>query len=196
MQSENLRAAQRGSAAAFEALMGEYEKRIYGLCLRMMGNVHDGEDAAQEAMIRIWQKIGQCRDAQALTTWIYRVTASVCTDAIRRRAKRAASSLEILQEDGFDPADGAPQPQQAAEDAERRETLARAVSQVPQEMRSVFLLRDVHALSVEQTAKALGITQGTVKSRLARARAKIAKAMRESGTMDAAAEKGRQSNAV
>ena len=59
MQSEYLRAAQRGSAAAFESLMGEYEKKIYGLCLRMMGNVHDGEDAAQEAMIRIWQKIGE-----------------------------------------------------------------------------------------------------------------------------------------
>lgn len=194
MQSETLRAAQRGSAAAFEMLMGDYEKKIYSLCLRMMGNVHDGEDAAQETMIRIWQKIGQCRDAQALPTWIYRVTASVCTDAIRKRAKKASVSLEILQEDGYEPQDGTPTPQQAAEDAERREALSRAVAQVPEEMRSVFLLRDVHALSVEQTAKALGVTQGTVKSRLFRAREKIARAMRESGLVDT--QKRRQADAV
>ncbi|MBP3428419.1 MAG: RNA polymerase sigma factor [Clostridia bacterium] len=199
MQSEYLRAAQRGSAAAFESLMGEYEKKIYGLCLRMMGNVHDGEDAAQEAMIRIWQKIGQCRDVQALSTWIYRVTASACTDAIRKRAKKSASSLEIMREDGFDPADSAPTPEQAAQDAERSEALTRAIAKVPPEMRSVFLLRDVHALSVEQTAKALGITQGTVKSRLFRARERIARAMRESGTMDGyerQEEKRRQPDAV
>ena len=175
MQSENLRAAQRGSAAAFEALMGEYEKRIYGLCLRMMGNVHDGEDAAQEAMIRIWQKIGQCRDAQALTTWIYRVTASVCTDAIRRRAKRAASSLEILQEDGFDPADEKASLYAKLDTKERMRLLKEGIQQLPTDMKTVLVLREIQGRSMEEIADILQLPQGTVKSRLSRAREKLCK---------------------
>jgi len=191
MQSGTLRAAQQGSVPAFEALMSAYEKKIYGLCLRMMGNVHDGEDAAQEAIIRIWQRIGQCRDEQGLSAWIYRVTANTCTDAIRRRGRKDAASLEALHEEGYDPQDGAT-PHQAAEESERRQALAAAIAGVPEELRSVFLLRDVHALSIDETAKALGISPGTVKSRLFRARERIAKALRASGH----ACEGRQSDAV
>lgn len=61
MERENIARAAKGDANAFEALMGAYETKIYALCLRMMGNPHDGEDAAQEAMLRIWRTIGQYR---------------------------------------------------------------------------------------------------------------------------------------
>lgn len=61
MERENIARAAKGDANAFETLMGAYEKKIYALCLRMMGNPHDGEDAAQEAMLRIWRTIGQYR---------------------------------------------------------------------------------------------------------------------------------------
>lgn len=76
MERENIARAAKGDANAFEALMGAYETKIYALCLRMMGNPHDGEDAAQEAMLRIWRTIGQYRFESAFSTWIYRVTAS------------------------------------------------------------------------------------------------------------------------
>ena len=181
MEGELLRAARRGDSAAFETLMSAYERKIYGLCLRMMGNTHDGEDAAQEAMLRIWQKLGQCRDEAALSTWIYRVTASACTDALRKRSRQAAPSLEGLREEGFDAADPALTPEDVAQESERRRAMDEAIAAVPPEMRSVFLLRDVHGLSVEQTARALGVSQGTVKSRLSRAREKIARRLRESG---------------
>ena len=181
MEGELLRAARRGDSAAFETLMSAYERRVYALCLRMMGNVHDGEDAAQEAMLRIWQKFGQCRDEAALSAWIYRVTASACTDALRKRSRQAAPSLEAMREEGFEPADSAQTPEEAAQAGERRRAMDEAIAAVPQEMRSVFLMRDVHGLSVEQTAQALGVSQGTVKSRLSRAREKIARRLRESG---------------
>lgn len=182
MESSLIAAAKRGDTAAFEALMGAYERRVYCLCLRMMGNAHDGEDAAQEAMIRIWQRIGQCREEDAFATWVYRVTASVCTDALRRR--RPQPSLEAMREDGFEPAGDGETPEAALERREERQALERAVGEVPAPMRAVFLMRDVHGLSVEETARALGISQGTVKSRLSRARDKIAGALRARRTQE------------
>ena len=151
-----------------------YEKKIYCLCLRMMGNPQDGEDAAQEAMLRIWQKMSQYRGECAFSTWVYRVASSSCMDAIRKRSRQIQPSLEDMKEQGFDPADDADTPEESVEKKERRENIQRAISSVPEQMRSVFLLRDVHGLNVEETANALQIAQGTVKSRLARAREKIA----------------------
>ena len=105
MERENIARAARGDANAFETLMGAYEKKIYALCLRMMGNPHDGEDAAQEAMLRIWRTIGQYRFESAFSTWVYRVTASCCMDAIRKRQRHEQPSLEEMGEaSGFDPA--------------------------------------------------------------------------------------------
>lgn len=188
--------AQRGDAAAFETLMSAYEKKVYCLCLRMMGNPHDGEDAAQEAMLRIWQNIGRYRGESALSTWIYRVAASTCTDAIRKRARQSQPSLEALGEEGYDPKDDAPSPQEQAEESERDAAMRRAIDSVPEQMRSVFLLRDVHGLSVEATANALHLPRGTVKSRLARAREKVAAALLQSGLYDGAnKKKGREVSA-
>lgn len=174
MESEYIAHAVRGDAEAFETLMTAYEKKIYCLCLRMMGNPHDGEDAAQEAMLRIWQKMSQYRGECAFSTWVYRVASSSCMDAIRKRSRQTQPSLEDMKEQGFDPADDADTPEESVEKKERRENIQRAISSVPEQMRNVFLLRDVHGLSVEETANALQIAQGTVKSRLARAREKIA----------------------
>lgn len=182
MERENIARAAKGDANAFETLMGAYEKKIYALCLRMMGNPHDGEDAAQEAMLRIWRTIGQYRFESAFSTWVYRVTASCCTDAIRKRQRHEQPSLEEMGEaSGFDPADGGETPQEQTERKETRSAIRQAIAAVPEGMREVFLLRDVHGLSVEETAQALQIAQGTVKSRLARAREKIAAELKRRG---------------
>lgn len=178
MEGSLIARAAGGDTRAFEALMQPYEGRVYALCVRMLGNVHDGEDCAQEAMLRIWQKIGSYRGEASFSTWVYRVTASVCTDAIRRRSRRSQPSLEALGEEGFDPPDDAPTPEERAQASDLRAQMQRAIDAVPEGMRSVFLLRDVHGLSVAEAAKALRLSEGTVKSRLARAREKIAAAMR------------------
>lgn len=179
MESRLIAAAKGGNAAAFEQLMAAYEKRIYCLCVRMLGSTHDGEDCAQEAMLRIWQKLPQYRGDAAFSTWVYRVTSSLCMDALRRR--KDAQSLEQMQEDGFDAKDDAPTPEQAQQTQEIKAAIAGAVQGVPEGMRSVFLLRDVHGLSEADTAKALGLSKGTVKSRLARARGRIADCLRAQG---------------
>ena len=182
MERENIARAAKGDANAFETLMSAYEKKIYALCLRMMGNPHDGEDAAQEAMLRIWRTIGQYRFESAFSTWVYRVTASCCMDEIRKRQRHEQPSLEEMGEaSGFDPADGGETPQEQTERKETRSAIRQAIAVVPEGMREVFLLRDVHGLSVEETAQALQIAQGTVKSRLARAREKIAAELKQRG---------------
>lgn len=182
MERENIARAAKGDVNAFETLMGAYEKKIYALCLRMMGNPHDGEDAAQEAMLRIWRTIGQYRFESAFSTWVYRVTASCCMDVIRKRQRHEQPSLEEMGEaSGFDPADGGETPQEQTERKETRSAIQQAIAAVPEGMREVFLLRDVHGLSVEETAQALQIAQGTVKSRLARAREKIAAELKRRG---------------
>jgi len=181
MESRWIAAAKGGDAWAFEQLMAAYEKKIYGLCVRMMGNPQDGEDCAQEAMIRIWQKLSSYRGDSAFSTWVYRVTASLCTDALRKRQRQRQESLEVLAESGFEARDNAPTPEEARETGETREMIAEALSAVPEQMRSVFLPWDVRGLSVEDTAKALGISTGTVKSRLSRAREKMAERLRAKG---------------
>ena len=182
MERENIARAAKGDANAFETLMGAYEKKIYALCLRMMGNPHDGEDAAQEAMLRIWRTIGQYRFESAFSTWVYRVTASCCMDAIRKRQRHEQPSLEEMCEaSGFNTADDGETPQDQTERKETRSAIQQAIAAVPEGMREVFLLRDVHGLSVEETVQALQIAQGTVKSRLARAREKIAAELKRRG---------------
>ena len=182
MERENIARAAKGDANAFETLMSAYEKKIYALCLRMMDNPHDGEDAAQEAMLRVWRTLGQYRFESAFSTWVYRVTASCCMDAIRKRQRHEQPSLEEMGEaSGFDPADDSETPQEQTERKETRSAIQQAIAAVPEGMREVFLLRDVHGLSVEETAQALQIAQGTVKSRLARAREKIAAELKRRG---------------
>ena len=88
---------------------------------------------------------------------------------------------EQMQENGFDMADAASTPEEEQEKRDMREAIAGALKTVPEGMRSVFLLRDVHGLSEAETAKALGLTKGTVKSRLARARGKMADCLRAQG---------------
>ncbi len=151
MERENIARAAKGDANAFETLMSAYEKKIYALCLRMMGNPHDGEDAAQEAMLRIWRTIGQYRFESAFSTWVYRVTASCCMDAIRKRQRHEQPSLEEMGEaSGFDPADGSETPQEQTERKETRSAIRQAIAAVPEgDARGVPSLRDVHGLSVE-----------------------------------------------
>ena len=188
MEGSLIARAAGGDTRAFETLMQPYEGRVYALCVRMLGNAHDGEDCAQEAMLRIWQRIGSFRGEAAFATWVYRVTASVCTDAIRRRSRRSQPSLEALGEEGFDPPDDAPTPEEQAQASDLRAQMQRAIDAVPEGMRSVFLLRDVHGLSVAEAARALKLSEGTVKSRLARARERIAAAMRTQLAEDAGRE--------
>lgn len=174
-QARLLRRARQGDADAFEQLVAPYEKRIYALCLRMLAHREDAQDAAQEAMLRLYRAMGSYRGAAQLGTFIYRVTANTCMDALRRRRVRAGESLEALYEEGFSPADSAPGPEEALLRGEENERLSRAIDALSEEMRLPLVLREVNELSYEEVAQTLGVGMGTVKSRIHRAREKLAR---------------------
>lgn len=168
-----LRRAQNGDAQAFEELMTPHERRLYALCLRMSGNREDALDCAQEAMLRVWRALGSYRGQASFTTWIYRIAANTCLDALRKKRTRPSVSLDALADDGFMPQDTTGDPVTRAETAARREALASGISALPPDMRAALVLRDVQGFSYEEVAAILDTPLGTVKSRINRSREKL-----------------------
>ena len=181
-QSRLLRKAQQGDPDAFEKLVAPYEGKIYALCLRMLRQREDAQDAAQETMLRLYRSIGEYREQAQLGTFIYRIATNICLDALRRRQVLAGESLESLYEEGFSPAAEEPGPEEALLHSEEREAVSRAIDMLDADMRAALVLREIHELSYEEVAGALGIGMGTVKSRIHRAREKLAHTLRESRT--------------
>ena len=174
-QEKLLKKAQQGDADAFEQLVAPYEQKIYALCLRLLAHREDAQDAAQETMLRLYRALVSYRGEAQLGTFIYRVTANTCMDALRRRNVRACESLEALDDVGVVPVDDSPGPEETLLRAEENERLSRAIDALSDEMRLPLVLREIQALSYEEVAQTLGLEMGTVKSRIHRAREKLAR---------------------
>ncbi len=166
--------ARRGDADAFEQLVSPYERRLYAVCLRMMNSPQDAQDALQEAMLRLWRGLAEFDERAGFGTWAYRVTTNACLDALRKRKLRAAASLDALSEEGFTPVDPAASPEEAVVEAARRQAVHEALTELTPDARAALVLRDIQGESYERVAEALGLTLGTVKSRIHRAREKLA----------------------
>ena len=174
-QEKLLKKAQQGDADAFEQLVAPYEQKIYALCLRLLAHREDAQDAAQETMLRLYRALVSYRGEAQLGTFIYRVTANTCMDALRRRTVRACETLEALDDVGVVPVDDSPGPEETILRAEENERLSRAIDALSDEMRLPLVLREIQALSYEEVAQTLGLEMGTVKSRIHRAREKLAR---------------------
>lgn len=167
--------AQKGDQAALAELITRYERKTYNLAYRLMGNHADASDAAQEALVRVYTRLHNFRGDSAFSTWLFRVVTNTCLDELRRRGRLRHASL-----DNPLPADEGALPRQTTDDsdgpierAERREVQAavqRAIKRLPDEYRTVVVMRDLHDLSYHEIAAVLGTSLGTIKSRLHRAR--------------------------
>ena len=156
----------------FEALIMRHERMIYSLCLRMMGNRQDAEDCAQEAILSAYRAYDGFRGQADAKTWLYRIAYNACVDALRRR--KGDTSLEALRETGFDPAETRMAgPSETAERNDLRRQIQLAMDQLPPDQRAVMTLRDFQQLSYQEIAQITGMGEGTVKSRLSRARDKV-----------------------
>lgn len=189
MQDELLiRRAQSGDEGAFEQLLLAHQKSVYNLCLRMAGNPDDALDLSQEAFIRAWRALGQYQFDAAFSTWLFRLTSNVCIDFLRKQKRQQHMSLTATDEDEsgeeFAVPDPAPGPEEQAVHNERRQAVAQAMAALPGDYRAVMQLRAVEALSYEQIAEILDIKVGTVKSRLARARAQLRKILKDGNFFD------------
>jgi RNA polymerase sigma-70 factor (ECF subfamily) len=170
-----LEKAKAGDVAAFEELIEAYQKKVFNLALRMIGNADDAADLAQEAFIRIYKAISGFKEQSSFSTWVYRITTNVCLDEIRKRKNRKVISLdeEIHMDDSEmkrQVASDAPRPDETAEREELRRIVNDAINSLPDEQRTAITLRDLHGMSYEEIARILDCPDGTVKSRINRAR--------------------------
>ena len=166
--------ARRGDADAFERLVTPYERKLYAVCLRMMASPQDAQDALQDAMLRMWRGLPDFDERARFATWAYRVTTNACLDALRKQKNRVASSLEALEESGYLPEDPASSPEEAVIQRTREQAVRDALAELPPDARAALVLRDIQGESYERVAEALGLTLGTAKSRIHRAREKLA----------------------
>ena len=164
--------ARGGDTRAFEALYREHVDRVYGLCLRMTGNVSEAEDCTQEAFIQAWNKIAKFRGDSAFGTWMHRIGVNAVLGRMRK-SKREQDRLQVV-------ADTAPAAVAAVDSANLRD-LSAAIERLPEGARHVFVLSAVYGYSHEESSDMLGIAVGTSKAQLHRARRLLAQQLQEQG---------------
>ena len=165
--------ASGGDPAAFNQLMAMHEKRMYAVALRMFANREDAQDCLQEAMLRIYRAIGGFKGQSSFSTWVYRITMNTCLDELRRKKNRPSTSLDNLLDQGWSPSDGDNAPERRAIQSETSKTLAGAIRELPEDMRSAIVLRDLQGYSYDEIAQMLDVNVGTIKSRISRGREKL-----------------------
>lgn len=170
-----LEKSKKDDIQAFESLVEAYQKKVFNIALRMVGNYDDAGDMAQEVFIRIFKSIGNFKGQSLFSTWVYRITANVCMDELRKRKNKKVLSIdeEIRLEDGGmkrEIEDGRPAPDVAVERNELRKAVDEAIKSLPQDHKIVIILRDIQGFSYEEMTGILKCPEGTVKSRISRAR--------------------------
>lgn len=174
-EEELIALSRRGDVDAFGQLVATYERHVYTVAFRFMGNHADASDLAQEAFLRAFRGIGKFRGDCSFKTWLNQITANVCRDQLRKQRRNPTISLDAATNSEDDPAqvilpDYSNCPEQVFQQREEREYLQEVLNTLPIEFRIVLILRDVQGLSYEEIANSLNIPLGTVKSRLNRAR--------------------------
>lgn len=164
-----------GEDELFYELIQPYERRLYAAAFSILRNEEDAEDTVQEAVLKAFKHIRQFREEARFSTWLIQITIN---EARMRRRKAHANIMEPIadrrdEEDNYVPrefADWREIPSEVLERKEVRQKLAEALGEIGQIYREVFVLRDMQHLSIEETSKALGISNASVKTRLLRAR--------------------------
>lgn len=169
-----LRRARNGDTAAFEQLITPHEQLVWRVCWHYTHHQEDARDCAQETMLKAWRALSQYRGDCSLESWLYRIAASCCLDHLRREKRHTAESSDALAESGFDPADPQPLPEEKAIRRDEKHALYQAMDQLPGDMRTALILSAVEGRKYEEIAQITGVATGTVKSRINRARQKLA----------------------
>ena len=174
--------ARRGELDAFEELVRRYEKRVYVIALRSSGNPEDAADITQEVFLRAWRSIENFRGDSGFSTWLFRITMNICVDHARHRQAQPQTTTLTTEDDEERPIhDTAPTPEEQLDNRELGRELAAALAEISEEHRRIVLLRDVSGMSYSEIAEILEISEGTVKSRLARARIALRRILLQRG---------------
>jgi len=180
-EAEAIQLAQRGNAAAFERLYRLHHRRVYSLCLRMVGNTAEAEDLTQEAFLQLFRKIATFRGESAFSTWLHRLAVNVVLMKLRRKSGNE-SSLEQMTEP--DEESGTPRRDFGTTDLTLigsldRINLQRAVEQLPPGYKAIFVLHDVQGYEHNEIADIMGCSIGNSKSQLHKARMRLRDLLQE-----------------
>ncbi|MDR2571735.1 MAG: sigma-70 family RNA polymerase sigma factor [Oscillospiraceae bacterium] len=176
-----------GDKDAFEELVTANQKNVYNLALKMTRNAEDALDVSQEAFIKAYRQLGSFRGDSRFSVWLYRLTYNICIDHIRKK-KRENKIVSLDYED--DENDTKPieipdmrnLPEDSVMRGEIRREITEGIEKLPTKHRQILVMRELTGMSYDEMASTLSINIGTVKSRIARARIKLAKILMESGT--------------
>ncbi len=174
-EEELVRKSKNGDIDAFEELVCRYERRVYTVAYRMMGNHEDASDLAQEAFLRAFQGIEKFRGEASFLTWVCRIVTNVCRDELRKKHHVFIESYDerIDLDEGevtkqYPTSD--PGPAEVYEKKELQDYVQAAISTLSPEFRIALVMRDIQGFSYQEIAKELECSLGTVKSRINRAR--------------------------
>ena len=167
----------------FDRLFAELHPLVYGIGLRILGTHEDAEDAAQEVFTKVWKGLEHFNHDSSLKTWIYRITVNTCIDHGRKPWKKIDLQAAALDtEDGLDLADSLLVSEATAEvdllEKEKAATLSRAIGELRPHLKDVFILKEVEEKSYDEIASILGLSMGTISSRLNRARKALQESLR------------------
>ena len=172
--------AARGDAEAFRQLVEAYQTPAYRLAARMCGP-DSAEDVTQEAFLAAWRALPEFRGDCRFSTWLYRLVSNAAIDCLRREKKHRDTG----DVDDLELPDGGPSPQEQAERSDTRDAVRRALDRLSPEHRQVLLLRFMQELDYGEIARTLNVSEGTVKSRINRAKSKLREVLAAGNFFDA-----------
>lgn len=184
-EKEIIASVLRGNTDAFEALVKEHEKLVYNLALRMVRNPEDAADMAQETFIKAFRNLSSFKGDSKFSVWLYRIAANVCTDFLRSKSRTQTISLTV--DDGDEAEISVPDLSGSAEDKLMRklsrEAVQKGLNELSPDYRMPLVLREINGLSYAEIAEVLSLEEGTVKSRIFRARKKLCEHLIKDGNI-------------
>lgn len=169
--------------SAFNELVIAYERRVFALVFRMLGRREEAEDLAQEVFVQVFKAIDQFRGESKLSTWIFRIAVNLCKNKAKYLSRRRVGEQDDVHEmadrvsgdggKGVTVSGGIRRPDEVLEGMQLERIVKRAIEQVDPDFREVLILRDVEDMSYDEIAEVTGLAEGTVKSRIFRARAQL-----------------------
>ena len=183
-----------GDTEAFSELVTRYEKTVYNLALRMVGDRSDAADMAQEAFVKAWTNLPSYRGESRFSAWLYRITTNVCLDFLRHKSRRPQVSLSTSDDDEerqLDIPDPKSMPEELLMKKLGMEAVHRGLERLPPKHRQILVMRELGGLSYSEIAAQLSLEEGTVKSRIFRARKRLCIFLLDSGNIpESIASKG------
>ena len=183
-----------GDANAFEELVLKYEKTVYNLALRMVGDRDDASDMTQETFIKAYGSLSSFRGDSKFSVWIYRIATNVCLDFLRSKSRKQQVSLTVSDDDEdvqLDIPDPKADPEQQLIKKISMQSVEEGLKTLPDKQRQILVMRELGGMSYAEIGKALSIEEGTVKSRIFRARKRLCIFLLDSGNIpESIASKG------